>query len=383
VHYFYRSFSIPDLSAMYNMADIAFVSPLRDGMNLVAKEYLAAKGNRPGVLILSEMAGAAVELSDALIVNPMDTKQLENALHEALTMPEEEQFTALRAMQKSIARHDAYRWAENYLAALRDAKDRNAALQDKILEKEKAMQVAAAYKKAQSRFLALDYDGTLAPISRKYSNAAPKAPLLNLLAALAADRRNSVVIISGRDKATLEAWLGSLKITLVAEHGAFVKEKENWSEPVSAPTWNDEILGIFEQLTDKTPRSVIERKQTALVWHYREVDPWLADLRVTQLIKALITPCSKAGLQIMHGKKIVEVKQACCNKGTAVTELLGKRAYDFILALGDDVTDEDMFSALPAEAVTVKVGQFSGSAGFCLPDQEQVLPFLTFLHNYD
>ncbi|MDR2825178.1 MAG: bifunctional alpha,alpha-trehalose-phosphate synthase (UDP-forming)/trehalose-phosphatase [Deltaproteobacteria bacterium] len=379
VHYYYHSFDLPELSAMYNMADIAFVTPLRDGMNLVAKEYLAAKRERPGVLILSEMAGAAVELSDALIVNPMDTRQMENALLEALSMPEEEQSVALQNMQKTVARQNVNRWAKDYFTELHKAKNRNDALRVKILEKENIQRVAEAYKNAQKRFIALDYDGTLVPIVKNPSRASPTPSLLNLLASLAADPRNTVVIISGRDKETLDSWLGRLNINLAAEHGVFFKENGLWNEMGEYPAWNDEILAIFEQITDKTPRSVIERKKTALAWHYRNVDPWLADLRVTQLVSALLTPCSRIGLQIMRGKKIIEVKPSSCNKGTEMQRLLQKQDYDFILALGDDVTDEDMFAVLPAKAITVKVGQFSDSAMFCLPEQEQTLPFLTYL----
>ena len=75
---------------MYDIAEIALVSPLRDGMNLVAKEYLATKHDKPGVLILSEMAGAAIELPEAIIINPNDTDQIESAILKALHMPDKE-----------------------------------------------------------------------------------------------------------------------------------------------------------------------------------------------------------------------------------------------------------------------------------------------------
>ncbi|MDR1489567.1 MAG: bifunctional alpha,alpha-trehalose-phosphate synthase (UDP-forming)/trehalose-phosphatase [Desulfovibrio sp.] len=382
VHYFYRSFPFPELTALYHMADIALVTPLRDGMNLVAKEYLAAKGNRPGVIILSEMAGASVELSDALIVNPMDTKRMEKALLEALTMPEEEQLYALRGMQRTVSRHNVDKWADDFFAELREAKARNDAMREKLLEKDKILHLLDAYRLAEKRLLLLDYDGTLVPLAKRPAMAYPRPPLPEILAALVADPGNKVVVCSGRDRETLEKWLGPLHVDISAEHGAFFRENGVWGRMLEASPWDEEILNIMGKIADKTPRSMVERKTTALVWHYREVDPWLSDLRVTQLINALITPCTRLGLQIMQGNKIVEVKQAGFNKGTEVKRLLAKDAYDFYLAMGDDATDQDMFAALPPEAVTINVGFFSDAAMFYLPDQEQTLALLAAFVDY-
>ena len=140
--------------------------------------------------------------------------------------------------------------------------------------------------------------------------------------------------------------------------------------------WNKKIFSIFKRITDKTPGSRLERKKTALVWHYREVDPWLADLRVPQLVHALLSPCSELNLEIMRGHMVVEVKPAGFNKGTEIRRLLEKGDHDFLLAIGDDATDEYMFAALPPRAVTVKVGSFSETARFWLQNQAGVLPFL-------
>ena len=379
VHYFYRSFSLPELSAMYNIADIALVTPLRDGMNLVAKEYLAAKRERPGVLILSEMAGAAVELSDALVINPMDAKQIEQAILTALTMPEEEQLAALRKMQKIVSRHTVKRWANDYFKELESVKRRNDELAAKHLEKENLQQILMAYGNTGRRLLALDYDGTMVPFTKDPSDARPSPALREILTVLANDKRNTVLVCSGRDRRTLEAWLGGLGVELAAEHGAFFMENGVWRSSLPGPVWTEEILDILERLQDKTPGSTIETKETALVWHYRKVDPWLADLRISQLINALMVPCARLGLQIMKGNKIVEIKPAEYNKGAEIRRRLALRDYDFLMAMGDDTTDEDMFKALPADAFTIKVGQVSDSARYMIPVQNRVLPFLSTL----
>lgn len=379
VHYFYRSFSLPELAAMYNIADIALVTPLRDGMNLVAKEYLAAKRERPGVLILSEMAGAAVELSDALVINPMDARQIEQAILTALTMPEEEQLAALRKMQKIVSRHTVKRWANDYFKELETVKQRNDELAAKDLERENLQQILMAYGNAKQRLLALDYDGTLAPFTKDPSEARPSPALREILTVLANDKRNTVLVCSGRDRRTLEAWLGGLGVELAAEHGAFFMENDAWRSSVPGPVWTEEIFDILERTQDKTPGSAIETKETALVWHYRKVDPWLAELRVSQLINALMVPCARLGLQIMKGNKIVEIKPAEYNKGAEIQRRLALCDYDFLMAMGDDTTDEDMFKALPAEAFTIKVGQVSDSARYMIPSQNRVLPFLSTL----
>ncbi|SBW04802.1 Glycosyltransferase family 20 [uncultured delta proteobacterium] len=378
IFYYYRSFSFAHLSALYNAADIALVTPLRDGMNLVAKEFVAAKRDSPGVLILSEMAGAAVELKEALIVNPTDVLEIEDALYDALSMPEDEQMRRLRAMQKTVARHPVDRWAWEFWYDLAQSRKRNQLLGHKALEGKNLHDVVGAYAAAQKRLLILDYDGTLVPFVNDPQNAGPSSEVLYLLATLAGDARNTVVVSSGRERETLEQWIGHLDIGITAEHGAFSRENGEWTGiGDDAPTpWDVELLAILERTTQKTPRSSIEIKKTALVWHFREVDSWLADLRVTQLINALITPAARLGLQLMRGNKILEIKLPEYNKGAVASRLFSRDAYDFVLAMGDDTTDEDMFIALPPEAVTVKVGAISDNARYNLPSQPDVLLFL-------
>ncbi len=382
VQYYYRSLSFNHLAAMYKLADVALITPLRDGMNLIAKEYLAAKGGSPGVLVFSEMAGAALELPEAVTVNPNDLDALEEAIGKALNMPEDEQLAALQPMQRHLARHTVSRWAENFMTELKDVRARNREIRAKLLEGRKLEAVRRAYKKGKRRLLLLDYDGTLRGFVKNPANAQPPPSLLELLRKLAEDPRNHIMICSGRTKENLEKWLGGLNIGLSAEHGAFYYEGGIWRSTlpqVEDHAWDEEILSIFERITDKTPRSYFEKKSTALVWHFRDVDDWLADLRVTQLLQVLMRPCARKGLQIMRGSKIVEVKSPACNKGTEAQRLLSGADYDFILCMGDDVTDEDMFALLPPEAVSIKVGGFSDSARYHLMAQNQVTGFLSGL----
>lgn len=372
VYYFYRGFPFEELMALYNIAHFALVTPLRDGMNLVAKEYVAAKRDNPGVLILSEMAGAAAELKDAIIINPNDAEQIEGALLEAMLMPVAEQKRRMGKMQKIVEKQSVNKWAQDFVSELDTIKSKNIVLRDKIINEKTIQEISELYNKAKRRLIILDYDGTLVPIVKQPELAIPDETLLQILKSLSEDVKNKVVISSGRDASFLEKWFGNINVDLAAEHGAFFRESGEWKEINQIQFFpdNDEIWDIMQHMVDKTPGSRIETKKTSLVWHYRNCDKWLADLREKQLINALMRPCARLNLQIMRGSKIVEVKAIGFNKGTEALRLLENEDYDFVMAMGDDTTDDDMFHALPEEAITIKVGSVSSIARFSLPQHD-------------
>lgn len=377
VYYFYHSFDFNELIAMYHIADLALITPLRDGMNLVAKEYVAAKRDKPGVLILSEMAGAAIELSDALIINPNDTDMIANNICAALEMPEEMQLMRLKNMQRKIAKYNVNYWANSFTQKLLSIRENRDNVNSEQIDEKIISNIKTAYQYSTKRLIILDYDGTLSPFRKKPEDAIPDTATLNVLKNLVADNRNNVVISSGRDHQTLEKWFGEMNISMAAEHGAYYKNATGWQNniPEKKP-WNDEIIDILNMFVEKTPRSMIEEKETTLVWHYRNVDAWLASLREQQLINTLIEPCTRMGLQIMRGNKIVEIKSPIHTKGSEAKRLMQLDNYDFILAIGDDTTDEDMFRALPETAYTIKIGKLSQVARYNLSSQSKTLPFL-------
>ena len=376
VCYFYHGFSLEELTAMYYVADVALVTPLRDGMNLVAKEYVAAKSDTTGVLILSEMAGAAVEMTDALLINPNDTEQIEQTICRALEMPVEEQKERLQRMQAVISVQTVEKWASDFVNSLDETFRRNEMLRSKRISKETTAIIRQAYRNASQRLILLDYDGTLAALEARPEDAVPTHELLDFLKQLSDDPANHVVINSGRDHLTLEKWLGGLPIFFAAEHGAFYKEDGVWHKNQKKEEWDTRLLFILHKFEEKTPHSRLEMKETALAWHYRECDVWLGSLRVQQMINTLYPICMRLNLQIIQGNKVVEIKSPEYNKGSEVNRLLLKKRYDFILAIGDDTTDEDMFCVLSKKTITIKVGDVSEVANFNLPLQSDVLPFL-------
>ena len=376
VCYFYHGFSLEELTAMYYVADIALVTPLRDGMNLVAKEYVASKCDNTGVLILSEMAGAAVEMTDAIQINPNDSGQIENAICQALEMPAEEQKLRLQRMQKILSVQTVNKWAADFVNGLDMTCMKNDSLRKKRITAATIAQITLKYNQAKQRLILLDYDGTLAALKTRPEDAKPTPELISILQQMTADPSNHIVINSGRDHFTLEKWLGSLPVCMAAEHGAFYKENGVWHKNIKKLEWSTGLQSILQMFVDKTPRSRLEVKETALAWHYRESDAWLGTLRAQQLVNALISICTRQKLQILQGNKVIEIKSPDYNKGSEVNRLLSNKRYDFVIAMGDDTTDDDMFQALPLNAVTVKVGSISEIANYNLPSQTDVLPFL-------
>ncbi|MBX9853529.1 MAG: bifunctional alpha,alpha-trehalose-phosphate synthase (UDP-forming)/trehalose-phosphatase [Cytophagaceae bacterium] len=357
IHYFYRSFPFTSLSAFYGISDVALVTPLRDGMNLVAKEYIASKTDKKGVLILSEMAGAAKELSDAIIINPNDINAIVDALHEALTMPEQEQVLRNTNLQNILKRYDIHSWVNVFMNRLHFIKEKENEMKVRQLNIRLQKKLLEDFKKAETRILFLDYDGTLMPFSTNPGKVKPDDELLEILEKLSSNLQNKVVLISGRNKDSLEEWLGHLNIDMIAEHGVWLKESRPFWSLIDYLTdeWKSEIYPILETYVDRTPGSFIETKDYSLVWHYRKAERDLGEQRARELVSHLQYLTTNMQLQVLEGNKVIEVKNSGINKGKAALRWL-QNPYDFIFAAGDDWTDEDMFDVLPDFAYTLKVG---------------------------
>jgi len=358
VWYLYKFLPFHILTALYYMADVALVTPIRDEMNLIAKEYIAAKNNKEGVLILSGMAGAVHELGESIIVNPNNKEQVASAMDEALRMPVEEQVERNTPMHKRIERYNVITWAHDFFDKLQAIHEYQKQLNERRLTATVKKKIIEDFKRAKTRIIFLDYDGTLTPYSARPEKARPEEELLSILKSLSKDPKNEVAIISERDKKTLEEWFGGLKLNLLAEHGMWIKEKKgDWtSVEVLTGEWKEELRPIIENYMDRTPGSFIEEKEYSLAWHYRKADPDLAYVRVNELKETLLHLTENLNLGIVEGKKVIEIKNAEINKGRAVQNWLQNTKWDFVLAIGDDVTDEDLFAVLSDPAYTLKVG---------------------------
>jgi trehalose 6-phosphate synthase/phosphatase len=376
--YQYRSVDFNELVALYRAADVALITPLRDGMNLVAKEYLACKPDDTGVLILSELAGAAQEMNEALLINPNHAVEISEALAQALSMPREEQVQRNRPLRERLRKYDATGWARRFLRTLAKVKSQQGELASKRLSAELGAQLVSEHQSARRALLLIDYDGTLVPIAARPELAAPDPELRELLARLGRDPKNALFIVSGRERATLEKWFEPGDVGLVAEHGAWLREPNGeWqlTRPLSSD-WKEHVSGLLGLYVDQVAGSFLEEKDYALAWHYRGASAGLGAQRAHELMDELTQFTANLDIQILEGKKVVEVRSAGVSKGTAAALLIHRLEPAFVLALGDDQTDEDTFRALPLGAYGIHVGSPFSNASYCVRDHQQVRALL-------
>jgi trehalose 6-phosphate synthase/phosphatase len=381
ISYQFRNLPFEQVAALYARADVALVTPLRDGMNLVAKEFVASKQKTSGVLVLSEVAGAVEELPEALRVNPNDTASIVTALKEALQMSKREQRARLAPMQKRLSRYTVQRWGADFMEQLAKAKHEQARQHAKSLTTEVRQEMREVFKNAQRRLILLDYDGTLHELvpTPDPKRSVPSAALKRILTQLASRSGTEVVIVSGRPKEVLEEWFRGMRLSLVAEHGAWVRHQGEWSQAAfSFRKYKKKVLPIMERYAERTPGAEVEVKDYAVVWHYRNVTPELAYARNASLRHDLNQVLTHSDVGVFSGHKILEVKPRHINKGSIALELLALNPSEFVLAAGDDHTDEDMFESLREDAYTVKVGLGETHARYQVTSVRSIL---NLLHN--
>ena len=374
IYYQYKHLSYENLVSLYAASGIALVTPLRDGMNLIAKEYIATRTDKTGVLILSEMAGAVKELAEAIIVNPNHKEEIAQALKEALEMSVEEQKMRNDIMQKRLSNYDVVHWADDFINELMKLKEQRINFARKLLSSSEKIRIIKEFKNTNSKLILLDYDGTLVSFKDHPEKASPDENIIKILRILSETKGTDVVLISGRDRNTLQNWFGDINISLVAEHGFWIKEKGgDWQliKPLTAD-WKPKLLSFLKLYTDRLPGSFIEEKEFSLAWHYRKADPELSSIRVKELMDDLISLTANIDVQILQGNKVIEIRSLGINKGTAAAYFISKNKYDFVLAIGDDLTDEDIFKILPENAYSIKVGFLQTVAKFVIKDYDEV-----------
>src|SRR5271170_2430599 len=372
--YQFRNLTFDEIVPLYRLCDVALITPLRDGMNLVAKEFIASRPDQTGVLILSEMAGAAKEMGEALIINPFHREDFAKALEQALTMPVEEQVRRNKLMQERLRRYNVVRWADDFVQVLLSTQKTEAARQARVLAGKALTALVQQYHATTRRALLLDYDGTLVPFAAEPRLAQPDVELLELLMALGSDPANELTIVSGRPRYTLENWFGKLPISLIAEHGVWLRNKNSDWRMLKTVTndWKQGVRPILQLFVDRLPGALLEEKEFSLAWHYRRADLEQASLRAKELLDDLAGYTRNIDVQVFEGNKVIEMRNSGVNKGTAALEWLSGQTVEFILGIGDDWTDEDLFRALPATAFSVRVGVANTSAQYFLGNQTAV-----------
>ena len=378
IWYFYRSIPFDNLIDLYTSAEVALITPLRDGMNLVAKEYVATRVNLDGVLILSEMAGAAKEMHEALIINPNNLEEFSDAIKEALEMSKEEQASRMKSLQKRLKRYTVEKWSDEFMKSLEGTQKSNKTTSVVALKETLQKNEIEKFKNAKNKLIFLDYDGTLVGFKDDPQKASPDEELFTLLDALNAIPNTTLVLVSGRDKETFSRWFNGKTYSLITDHGVWIKQKnEDWEAgAILKNNWMENIYPILESFVDNTPGTFIEEKKYSLAWHYRKADAELAQKRTIELDTVLTSLIANHELNVLLGNKVVEIKSSSIDKGKACTKFMLNKEFDYILAIGDDFTDEYMFEEIPNTATTIKVGFMKTCAKYYVKSPKDVRTFL-------
>lgn len=380
--YFYTSYAIEELVALYRAADICLVTSIRDGMNLVSKEYIACKEDTDGVLILSELAGASKELIDALQINPHSIDQIRDALFKALHMPREEQRERLDASIALVKKFNIHHWVNLFFTKLKEIKTQQGKDYARRIRAETESSIFKFYQESKKRLFFLDYDGTLIGFRNDADKAVPTHEVYAILDKIQESPNNQIVIISGRPHQTLGKWFADKDYILVGEHGVWKKYPDsNWeSKSDLSNSWKSSIKRVMRKYANETAGAFIEEKEYSLAWHYRKTQPGLGQQRAQELIDSMRFLIPQHGLQLLRGEKVIEVKNREVNKGKAAISIVRDFNPDFIFAIGDDTTDEDMFIELPEDkTISIKVGSNKSTAKFYVENQEEVTKLLKTL----
>jgi trehalose 6-phosphate synthase/phosphatase len=372
-----RAISRTQLVALYVSADVGWVTPLRDGMNLVAKEYVACHRDGSGALLLSEFAGAAAEMGEAFIVNPYDTEATSVTIQRILQLPADERRERMTALYTRVRRNDAVAWSRHCLASI-TSQDASTLELPRQLDTDELL---AAFGRARHRLIILNDDGALLPFALGLRDATPAKRLIELLTELAAVPGNCVVVASGRSRSYLERRFGAIPgLWLAAENGLLIQSPTTrlWEGPARLlpPAWDEHLRPFLEHFVDRTPGSFVETKEYALVWHYGISDPEFGEWLANELTSSLDALLAETELTAARGHKSVEVRPAWVDKSAVASRFLQDDRPDLCLAIGVDRDDEDLFAALPAESWTVRVGSGASRAKFRLAgprDVERVL----------
>lgn len=386
VHYLYRGLPQDEIVALYRIADLMLVTPLRDGLNLVAKEFVVCSANPDAMLLLSEFAGAADEMGEALVVNPYDIESVVSAMEQSLMISREEKHERMSALKERVLKYDCHAWANDFIqhwdAAYRTHRRKP------LLTQKRRTELLNRAKSARNVFVFSDYDGTLVPIVSRPEKAVPTETLYRLIEKAMHNDRVRFSLITGRSRDFCETHLISRypNLNVAAEHGLFIYRDKEWIQRSGGEDLEKvrtELMYILKMHTRNVPGSEVEVKESTIVWHYRNANQRFARARVRMLESELRSLLSDTSLAVSHGAKILEIKPSLANKGHAVEHILENFGFnaesDLVLTIGDDTTDEDMFKAMPEYNQSICVGRSLTNAQFHIEEQSEVIPLLESL----
>ncbi|CAL5345197.1 hypothetical protein CsSME_00031702 [Camellia sinensis var. sinensis] len=421
-----RPISLSERAAYYTIAECVVVTALRDGMNLTPYEYIVCRqgisssnsslesnGPKKSMIVLSEFMGCSPSLSGAIRVNPWNVKATAEALNEAISMADAEKQLRHEKHYRYVSTHDVAYWSRSFFQDLeRTCKDhfrrrcwaiglsfgfRVVAL-DPNFRKLTINTIVSTYSKAKSRAILFDYDGTVMPETS--INKSPNQEVISIINTLCDDVKNTTFLVSGRGKDSLGKWFSSCKkLGIAAEHGYFIRwfADKKWEicGQGSHFGWVQMAKPIMELYTEATDGSYIETKESALVWHHRDADPSFGSSQAKEMLDHLESVLANEPVTVKSGQFIVEVKPQGVSKGLVAEKIFASmaksgRQADFVLCIGDDRSDEDMFEIIGnamnngvlscnTSVFACTVGQKPSKAKYYLDDTSEVIIMLEAL----
>jgi len=392
VSYQHHSFDRREMTALFMAADVVLVTALRDGMNLVAKEYVASRADLEGVLVLSEFAGAADELRAAVLVNPHDIDELKAAILRSLAMPAEEQEEAMRSLRHQVMEHDVQAWAHRFLEHLETSgtpeQEKAPVIHltgDRPSDPVEVDEALREFTAVPRLLIASDFDGVLAPIVADRDAVQPDPEALSALRELSELPGVAVALVSGRALSDLDSHTAMpSSVVLVGSHGAEVGALPPWMQAevldksaLSMTPEKEELLAsitsTLRRISRAHPGTEVETKPTAAVLHTRNAKG-RGGINATD--SALEYATTLPEVTVTPGKEVVEFAVVHTSKGVAIDALARASAADAWLYLGDDVTDESVFAQLGERDLGLKVGGGDTAARLRIADTEAVRPVL-------
>ena len=389
IHYIYDNIQFNELLALYRSSDALMVNSKHDGMNLVVFEYIASQNPKdPGVVILSEFAGATSMLSEAIPINPWNTEKTAKTMHAVIHLKKEERIKRHHVMLRYLKKYTATKWAKSFIRRLDEIKPQIGHIPELITVTKLCEQIQQKFSISlkQPLNLLLDYDGTLTPIAKHPELAKLPQKTYTLLEQLTKKKQIKIIVISGRTADFLSQQLKSLPCNIVAEHGAmyFDRKKNAWETLVNfdPKDWFDTVKNMMQSFTERVPDSFIEQKKFSLAWHYRQSPAKFASQQAIILKDTLETAFSNAPITIQQGKKVIEVKTVEASKGFFIRWYRkNHKNSEYLLTLGDDTTDEDLFEAIQSlNGLAIRVGSGFSCANYRLKKQQEVITFLKKLN---
>lgn len=353
-----QSVNFDDLCALYTVADVAVVSSIRDGMNLVSYEYVMCQKERHGVLVLSEFAGSAQSLSGAIRVNPWNIDELAGAIHEALTLPQRERQLRHGKLYHYVNKHTASFWAHSFVSQLQKI-ERLKSSHEHRAQTQSSLRVTndvlAEIRNRAQRLFFFAYEGALCNYASLADLAAPPVSLRRSLLVLSSDSRNVVFIMSGRSRQTLESWFGDISVGLISEHGCEYRfpGQSKWEALVGMhdSSWRDSVVPILKYFTERTPGSVLEIKNSVVTWHFRDADPLFGSWQAKELQLLLAESSMNLPVDVISSHSYIELRPVGVSRLAAVQLIvseLSETPADFVLAIGSEAADEQVFEYINA-----------------------------------